>query len=74
MHNIYISILQEPPGDMFTGPKVLAMIGAPGSGITLPESVGVKWRVFVQSRHYGVRHVFRGTTILYKVSNDTSSA
>lgn len=39
---MHILILQEPPGDMFTGPGVLAMIGAPGSGITLPESVGEK--------------------------------
>ena len=62
------SLINVNPGDMFTGPVAMHMIGAPGGGITLPTAVGEKWRVFVQSRHYGVRHIPRHTTVLYKVS------
>ena len=56
------------PGDMFIGPVVMQMIGAPGLGITLPKPVVKNWRVFVQSRHHGVRHIPRNTAVLYKVN------
>ena len=58
------------PGDMFTGSVVMEMIGAPGRDITLTKtSIGGKWRVFIQSRHHGVRHIPRHTTVLYKVNS-----
>ena len=60
--------VEEIP-NMFTGNAVLKMIGAPGQGITLPMSVGEKWRVFVQSTHLGVRYIPKDTAILYKVNS-----
>ena len=61
------------PGDMFTGPVVKQMIGAPGRDITLPREIGEEWRVFVQSKHHGVRHIHKHTAILYKVTIDRVS-
>ena len=42
------------------------MIGAPGAQIPKPELPGWK-KIFVQSRHYGARHLEAGTQVLYEV-------
>ena len=51
---------------MFTGPGVMGMIpGAPGIGVTRPDLP--EWRVFVQSKYLGARHLDAGTLVLYEV-------
>ena len=50
---------------MFTGPGAKTLIGAPGRGISKPDLP--EWRVFVQSKYHGARHLDAGTLVLYEV-------
>ena len=50
--------------EIFTGPGVLLMIGAPGRDIERPTLD--RWRVFIQSM-YGNRFIHGGSLLLYEV-------
>ena len=55
---------------LYTGPEAKKKIGAPGKGIRKPN-LG-KYRVFVQSKCTGNRHLDKETSVLYEVSIITS--
>ena len=57
----------QTTGKLFTGHRALYMIGAPGAGIPKPEKLLREWRVFIQSRHHGARHLDPNTLVLYEV-------
>lgn len=44
------------------------MVGGPAAGIPKPEELLNDWRVFIQSRHQGARHLEPGTQVLYQVA------
>lgn len=50
---------------MFTGPGAKALIGAPRWEISKPDLP--EWRVFVQSKYYGARHLDGDTLVLYGI-------
>ena len=52
-------------GEIFTGPGVLKMIGAPGRDIERPTLD--RWRVFIQSMN-GNRYIHGGSLLLYEVN------
>ena len=75
MYSYYIIILQsnilamntysmQKTEEIFTGPGVLKMIGAPGQNIKRPTLD--RWRVFVQSTQ-GTGLVHEGSILLYEV-------
>ena len=51
--------------EIFTGPGVLSMIGAPGKDVE-PPSLN-RWRVFIQSLYNGARCIYEDTIVLYEV-------
>ena len=62
------SLTLQTTGELFTGCKALHMIGAPGAGIPKPDEEFLDvWRVFIQSKHHGARHLDPNTLVLYEV-------
>jgi hypothetical protein len=43
------------------------MVGGPGAGIPKPDKLLHDWKVFIQSRHLGARHLELETQVLYQV-------
>lgn len=59
--------LLQSTKELFTGRKALHMVGGPGAGIPKPDKLLQDWKVFIQSRHHGARHIEPGTQVLYQV-------
>ena len=59
----------QATGEMYTGTGACQLINAPGKDLD-PPSHGLRnqYRIFVQSRSPGNRHLQAGTLLLYKVN------